>query len=374
MVKRKITSYYSQSKRFKKNGVSLRRPATARATAPKNRSRKRVARRPRRRIKRRTIRNKVKVGNVKTYLAETADVGQVGTTTVGTGSDAFGQKCTWFTAGSSTPSTGIVSGTTQSLGGIPHIVAMADIIRNSEVDSGSIGKSGETKFNINSSSIFYQLINQANSVATIKAYYLTCTRDCINSLNAFDVRTILGDGFYQRAEITNSTITPVPVSGILNSQLNDPLLTVFDSHRFCQFFKCTKVQTMQLDPGQNKIIKLHSGAYSINYSHYTFFNSLTFYNGNPELSVLQYCHRKGETLVLFQVMGSPADFNNNNLTFTSPKIDLITKFHYNFASYDREQPIIYRSDAIGFSQAATAGTTASVMVDETGAVAQDTKA
>lgn len=375
MAKRKITQYYRATKRSK-NGVSLSRQSRS-TTAPKNRRRKRkVVRRTtsKRRPKRKSL-TKTTYGNIKTYLVENADVANVPPPATGTGADFVGQTCAYFATGCSAYNTPYIAGNCLALNGMAAVVNMADIIRKAEQDSGSAGPSGETRFMIKNSSQTYQLVNQANSVATVTAYFCLCQRDVqqISSTDsARDPRTILGDGFYQRGEQTAAVALPAP--GTNNPQLFDALLSPFDSHRFCSFFKIYKTQTIKMDPGMNQSFILKSNSKFINYDHYTQFSSLQINGGGTtEASTLQYSHRKGEQFILFKVMGQPSDYNNNQATYTTPKIDMITKTHYNFCAINRQQPIIYRDFAVGFSQKAT-GTTANVMVDESGVAAADTKA
>lgn len=375
MPKRKITQYYRSTKRSK-NGVSV--PNTRRAT-PKNRRRRRVPSKLRRTIKRRTKRKsltKTTYGNIKTYLVENADIAVVPPPAVGGGADFVGQTCAYFATGCSAISSPYIAGNCLALNGMAAVVNMADIIRRAEQDSGSAGPSGETRFMIKNSVQTYQLVNQANSVATVTAYFCLCQRDVqqiSSGDSARDPRTILGDGFYQRGETTASVASPAP--GINNPQLSDALLSPYDSHRFCSFFKIYKTQTVQMDPGMNKSFILKSNSKFINYDHYTQFTSLQINGGGTtEASTLQYSHRKGEQFILFKVVGQPSDYANNSPTYTTPKVDMITKTHYNFCAINRQQPIIYRDFAVGFVQRATAGTTATVMVDESGVAAADTKA
>lgn len=373
MVKRKITQYYRATKKAK-NGVQVR---NTRRAAPKNRRRRVTIKRTRRRIpkKKRKTNTKTTLGNVKTYLVENADICVVPTASVGGGSDYIGQRCAYFAPGCSTSSTITAPGNCLALNGIQAIVNMADIIRKAEQDSGSPGVTGETKYIIKNSSQVYQLVNQSNSIATITAYYCVAQRDVMadsaSSSPQRDPVFILSDGFYQRGETTGTGLAPIV--GKQNPQLNDTLLSPFDSHRFCSFFKIFKTETYQMDPGMNKSHILKSSNKFINYDHYTQFQN-NAYQGGTETYAVQYTHRKGEQFIMFKVTGQPSDFNNEQLTFTSPKIDMITKTHYNFQSISRQQPIIYRDFAVGFQQKATTTTVPTIMVDESGVPATATNA
>lgn len=347
-MKRKITSYFRSSKR-QRTAAPSKRATNVRRRAPKNRRKSRVAvrRKPKRKFQSKKNLGSTKVGNVKTYCQEVAGVSTVPRPGTGTAADLIGQLCTYF--GPGFDDVGYISYT---LGGWYHLEAIANILRNAEIDGGSSNLCGETKFAI-SGRQQYQLVNQSNSVATVNVYHCRVRRDIASTQSFIDPRNLIGDGFWQRQFGS--------VRGASNAAVNDALLTPFDSHKFTSEIQILNQSTIKIDPGMNFSKTITMSNHVINWNHY-----VTFTGSTPGSTYSQdYAHLKGEQFLMFRVLGQPADYNNANATFTSPKLDYICKSHYNFYSIDRQMPIIYKGPTIGFLQAA-AGAQPTIMVDESG--------
>lgn len=356
----------ARGKRKAPNSAGMRASKKQRNVTTKQRKRSKRTKNVKRKSKRskksrkfkRTKLTKTIKGNIQSFIIEYADTQQVPVRPTTAGSDLVGQQCVYMFSGCGN-STG--PGNNGSLGSLTNIQSMGAVIESQE--SPALGNQFtycETKFQIIDGYSKMQLVNQSNSQATVHMFYCETRRDIPNVNNYRDPRYILGDGFIQRGFGSgNSNIT----AGNYDNEL-----TPFDSHKFCGFFKIYKQERVIMDAGQNiiRVLRMRNKYIDTSYYDTPNVNGTSISGQNP-----MFIRRKGERWILFKISGQPADGGDANVTYTSPKIDMITSNHYNFMSINRQQPIITKATPGGF----TGGTsTVTIMQDEAGVAVGQTSA
>nr|USZ80616.1 capsid protein [Sichuan tick-associated circovirus 2] len=360
MPKRKVTDYYravrlagqayqdARDKRYFSAAVNARRaynslPSSSNMVArksflrartskrrPRRRvvKRKRVTRKPRRRT-RKSPKNGVqwKQGNILTLDYDNADTRQVPT-----GTANQGKQCTYLVNGQSAA---------RPLGGLRDIQDMATLITNLEADNTnqtSDLRSFETKFVVKNSFQESTIINTSNASVLCVTYMVRCRVDIGTAQPYNDIIQILGDGFFQRGYTTGG-------NGSGNQGCTDASLSPFDSHKWCSYFQVMKTMKYELEAGATKILRVQTRKpYTLNTAH-LFENNL--YSFPAQFNPVLY-HRRGEMFCFTKFEGIPAD-SSTGQWYTTPKLDMITKTHYNFAMLAPNPPLINRVAATGYT-------------------------
>lgn len=310
--------------------------------------RKRRPIRRRRYTKKRKFSKGTKLGNQQTYVQSYCDSVTVPTRPT-SGTDTVGKQCQYIYPG-------VGGAFSYPLGGLNNLLRMGVIIANQEAVVA--GPFAETKFMVIDSRQSYHLVNQSNGNAVVTAFYCRGRADLPNTTYYTNLRAIIGDGLQQRG---------LPGNAGGNASINDDLFTPFDSHRFCSMFKVTKVQKFTMDPGSNRIFHLKTGAYYFDTARYELQPSAT---SDPVLAQ-NFSHRRGEIFIIFKFSGQPTDDGAGNLSYTSPKLDLITENHYNFRSINRQTPLITKDTPIGYGTSTNPNL---IMVDESGMAQTEVRA
>nr|UBJ26116.1 capsid protein [Red panda circovirus 5] len=372
MTKRKISDYYravshsaqayqdARDKRYFSAALNARRayrslPSRSnmvarksflRARASKRRprrrvvKRKRVARKPRRRT-RKTPKNGVqwKPANILSLDYDNAD-----TRVVSAGSAIQGKRCQYIYNGVSTA-------TAQPLGCIAHIGDMTQEITQIS-DANDVSDSFETKFIIKNSKQVTTVINTSNASVLCQSYFCRVRYDIGTGQNYQDLCQLLGDGFFQRGLDTQS--------GSANSGVSDASLSPFDSHKFCSYFNIFKVQKYELEAGATKMLTVQTNkSYTVNTAHLFTGSSRTF----PPTFSPCILHKKGEMFVFTKFEGIPAD-SQSGQWYTTPKLDTITKTHYNYVMLSPNPPTLLRKPATGYT--APGANALTIMQEESG--------
>ena len=284
---------------------------------------------------------------------------------------ALGKRCKYGYVGCSQPDYGGVA----SLLSIPHLSVIAEYIRNNSSNGGAAGggyagvNTLETKFLIRNCYQTTELTNTSNGHAILYIWKCMYRRDiayngsATNSTNYKSPLWLLGDGFYQRSFGA--------VGGFNNNGVTDCDLSPYDSHKFCSEIKIIKQTRHVMESGEHMTISIkRQRPIMINMNHYFTPTAATgsYVNLQPD-----YSHRRGEMFYLIRIEGQPANdsSNINSIYYTSPKVNMITKTHYNFHELTPNLPILINGGAVGY----TAPTTGeSLMQDEAGVKVQETNA
>lgn len=263
---------------------------------------------------------------------------------------------------------------------IGHLAQIADDLQRASVNSfnGNTPPIAlETKFFIKNCFQTHEIVNMSNGHTTLYAYKCVFRQDISYSFNGTagangyqSPINLLGDGFYQRG-----------VTGLGRGRNNigctDCDLSPFDSHKFCSMVKILKTSKHDLDAGQ--IIKFSitkRRPVYINMDHYytpNASNQTTFASLTPD-----YTHRKGEMFYLFRIEGQPSNGNgtgtlSTSIFYTSPKVNMITKTHYNATWLNPTLNRIVNNDANNYLAPVNVGDEV-IMNDENGVKVQETNA
>nr|UBJ25941.1 capsid protein [Giant panda circovirus 3] len=360
MSKRKVSDYYSaikaagdayqdaRNKRYFSAALNARRaynnlPSRAnmvarrsfiRARKPRSKPRRRLVKRQvkrtsKRRNRRKTPKNGVqwKQGNILTLDYDNAD-----TRAVAAGTVTQGKQCAYLVNGQAAA---------RPLGGLRDIQDMATLITELEADNTNATanlRSFETKFVIKNSCQESTIINTSNASILCTTYMCRVRVDIGTNQNYQDVIQAMGDGFFQRGYTAGG-------SGSANQGCTDASLSPFDSHKWCSYFSVMKTMKYELEAGATKILKVQTKKpYTVNTAHFFQNNSFQYPPSfNPTLT-----HRRGEMFAFTKFEGIPAD-SSTGQWYTTPKIDMITKTHYNFAMLAPNPPLITRVAATGYT-------------------------
>lgn len=292
--------------------------------------------------------------NVQTYSVQLADqfVMPPGTGTVGS-TDSFGKQCIYGAVGM-----GLLQGTNpqfQPLMSIEHIGYIASLIQGEQTNNSGL-QSPEVRVHLMNCWSSSDLVNMTTSDIKITAYRCMFRKDVpYNSAsNYFNIYNMLGNGFFRRAIGTNPYGT--------NEGLRMAELTPYDSHLFCSWVKIMGQRSRVLRPGDTATYKCSNKYTCINWNHYY---TETAANQNPVQGQRDVARRKGEQFWLYKFEGVPANSatNTGQMTYTLPKIDMITKFHYNYAQVNPAPPIATRT-VLGY--VGVANTDISIINDDSG--------
>lgn len=344
---------------LRRSGKRQRVAKNAKSKPYKRKYRAGPRRKRRTRGRKRYSKTTVTNGNIQTYIQQYADSVQVpvrGTS----GLDTFGKPCQYMYPG-------VGGQDSYALGGIRNKLRMADVIATQDIAAqnqfgAQVNPSAplsETKYQILDAYQRYHYVNQSNSIAVMTLYYCIARTDVQFANNETNIRSIIGDGFIQRG------LGSTQSGG--NFYINDDELTPYDSHRFCSYFKIYKTERVLADPGRNVMRTIKMGTTMVDTARLSFTN-VTGTGALPSQNP-QYAHVKGEKFILLKVTGQPSDDGGANLSYTSPKIDMITVNHYNYRSVCRQQPLIFKDTAVNFTTFTAAP---QIMVDESGTVQPQT--
>lgn len=243
---------------------------------------------------------------------------------------------------------------------IPHLGYMGNkALQASAPAYGATGAYGnaatapylETKYKILDCYQTTELSNTSLGQITLTAYKCEYRRDTANLSSYTSPLWLLGDGFYQRQTSIGSA---VPVQGYNNSGVTTDSLSPYDSHKFCSFVRILKQTKIQMGPGQIEHFTIKRGSQMINMDHYvTDTSSITQYP--TSIGPYDYSHRKGELFYLFKVTGQVTnDMTNPNLIGAStPKVDMITKTHYNFVCLNPALPTVTEITPVNYGTLTT---------------------
>lgn len=230
----------------------------------------------------------------------------------------------------------------RGLMGISHITDMATQIQQQQVDRSYAGpnvSSIEQKFVVKDCYQTSTLINTSNASCIITAYKCMWMRD----VNTFAAPSqALGDGFVQRGLTAGGP-------GTQNYGITDASLSPFDSHKFCSYVKILSTNKSEIECGGTKMYTVkRSKPKTVNTAHY--YTQVNLNSGIIDFSSPLFVRLKGEQFYLFKVEGMPSNDSSTktNNYWTSPKIDMITKTHYNFACLSPQQPYMVKQPALGY--------------------------
>lgn len=273
-----------------------------------------------------------------------------GTGTVGS-TDTFGKQCIYGAIG-----LGLISGAVfQPLMSIEHIGQIANLIQTEQVNNSGT-TSPECRVHLMNCWSSSDLVNMTTSDIKITAYRCMIRRDVpYNSAsNLYNVLNILGNGFFQRGVGTNPYNT--------NEGLRMAELTPYDSHKFCSSVKIMGQRSRVLRPGDTATYKCSNKYTCISWNHYY---TQTSAGQVPTGGQRDVARRKGEQFWLYKFEGVPANSatNTQQMTYTLPKIDMITKLHYNYVQVNPAPPIATRN-VLGY--VGVANTDISIINDDSG--------
>lgn len=261
------------------------------------------------------------------YIQVLGSLGTVGS------ADTVGKLCAYGYSGISS-----AGGILQGLCSLEHLVPIVQ-----QLASGQTGNGIENKCTIIDSWQTYELINQTTGQCKLTAYKCIFRRDVPQNgaSNYTSLLNILGTGFYQRGIQTGGAYS-------LNQGLIRAELTPFDSHKFCSVVKVLAKTTSIMDPGACKNFKLTKGQETINFNHYYTETAIPQVASSASRDVAR---RRGEMFYLFKIEGMPADSftNPTQMSFTLPKLNFITKTHYNFTQINSAAPNITLTTPIGYT-------------------------
>jgi len=272
--------------------------------------------------------------NIQTMAFDCADYVQVVSSLGTVGSvDTVGKLCAYGYAGITA-----AGGILQGLGSLEHLVPIMN-----QLISGQTGTGISNKMNMIKSWQVYEIMNQTTSNVKLTAYKCMFRRDVPQNgaSNYTNVLNILGSGFYQRGITTGGAYGG-------NQGLIRDELTPFDSDKFTGVVNVLSKTTTVMDPGSARNFKLNHGPEIINFQHYY---TQTATPQLPSAGSRDVARRRGEMFYLFKITGLPADSftNPTQLTFSLPKIDMITKTHYEFCQVNPAAPNITLTTPIGYT-------------------------
>lgn len=294
--------------------------------------------------------------NQRTYVTDFADTVVVPAPTGTAGAaDTVGKKVVYAYAGCSTN-----SGSCTPLMGLPDMLAIANQLTANQNTLYTNQYFSDVKISFIDSYQKTDIVNTSNGSLTIMTWHLKCRRDVAarSDTNYQNMYNMLGNGFYQRG------IGSAGQSFSTNPALNDATYTVFDSHKICSEFIVTPLPIRKLDPGQETSYSIKQGKQMVNYEHYMTQTDRTV---TIQSQIVDYSHRKGESMLLFRFEGQPANdaTTKTNITYTTPKVDMITKTHYNWFQMNPSASLITKATPVGYS----VSTQPELMIDESGVVA-----
>lgn len=362
MPKRKLTDYFAQSKsgmprnaskRFKpfggfKSGGGTR-AAMLRARRISNSYRPKLKYRGKRRSRAipklpyRGLRPKVMSNlpvakyNVQTWRIDVADTFTVpqSASAVG-GSDSGGKRCCYALAGATGG-----GANSQPLMSLEHLGQIVEILYAQQPTTSA---STETRCHIMDCTATTEFVNMSTSDAKVTQYLCSFRRDIpLNSNSNFtNIFNILGEGFAQRSN---------PLAGnyfgnALGMVQAD--LTPYDSHRFTSCVKIITGKQFIMRPGDTRVAKIKKGFECITWNRYY---TQSAPNQSPTAGNRDVARRKGEMFYLWKIEGTPCNgaANKAQLSYTTPKLDFITKYHYNFAMVNNSSANMYFGNAVNFT-------------------------
>ncbi len=355
IAKRRYTAVgYGSTKRRRLNAGSYGSSTLSSSRRRYRRSRYKYRTRSRRRARKskkrfnpkQALYNALKTKNLETIIFEGADWATVPTTTT-----TSGKQRSWMYFG-------LTNNYMQALDCIYHYQQICNII-----SSGPVGEL-EQKFIIKDCNVVHTLTNTNLGHCYITAYKCMARRDIPLNEGYQDPRVVLGDGYYQRSIDT--------VRGSNNLGVTLDSLSIFDSHKFCSMFKVLRVKRVSLDGGMSKSFYIRRGCHLVNMQHY--FTSFARSGAGSTWinSTSDYSHRKGELFYLFAITGQVMDDSTTitNLGASRPKIDMITRVHYNYVNDDLNLPLITVAAPIGYG----AVNVGQYVDDEKGGIVNDANA
>lgn len=290
--------------------------------------------------------------NVQTYTTTCADQFNVSPPSGTAGSaDAVGKRCIYGYVG------GSYNGFNPLLG-LEHLTSMATMIQ-AESNAGTSSSLPEVRVHMFNGWQTSELVNMTTSDVWVTAYKCMVRRDIPNNANTnyVNMYNLIGAGFYARGVVAGGSFSN-------NYGLTYAELTPYDSHRFCSSVKILSQKKTLMPPGN---VKKYSVAFKrpqvVNFNHYF---TTTAANQTPGSGTRDVARRTGEMFYLFKFEGVPCNSATtpNQLSYTLPKIDMITKTHYNFTQVNCAGPLANPDSAQNYTT--IANTDISIVNDDSG--------
>ena len=202
--------------------------------------------------------------------------------------------------------------------------------------------------------ISHSATNQSNSQCIVTAYYCRARRDLSSSSAPIED---LNQGFF--------------VSGIPLIQQDSVQITPFQSPNFCSSYRILRVKTIKLDAGQSHTWNVvDKKKHMVKMQQFVEPVNLTANITNVPITFAQ---AKGNKFILFRIHGVPTNdvTTKSQIGVTTPTLDILSKFSWNFKWVDDMTRTVFPTNAIGIT---TLTVGPSIMTDETALVAAQTTA
>lgn len=330
----------STSQRFKRG---KRRQQSRRYSKPVRRR----FRRYRRRLRPVSVRSAIKL-NDRLQLPQTFTTDVANSETVPTLTPGNGKPCVWLTSSSASAP---VHNTMYCM---QHLRTMCYQIWGTS--SGNFNY----RLLINSCERLETLSNSSNSPAHITMYRVVVRKNVPSSLFSSWL-DIYGSGLYEKENTTYSALNQ-------SSGVRMDRFTLFDSNKFCSYFKVVGSQKFQLDGGHQRYFKSYGGYRNVNMEMLlrggdasTFLDATAFYS-----------YIQGEMFNVYKISGIPAGVVStaNSITYSTPKVMLTTQTKYIYRQHSDVLAKNFTQLSSGYI--GTSGAQPSFIEDDSGAVVTQT--
>lgn len=200
------------------------------------------------------------------------------------------------------------------------------------------------KYHLTKVTARYEYSNMSLATTYLTAYFCKVRHNIPDLSGSYSPLIVLGDGF--AANNYNNTGTSRGQLGLTDSEL-----TPFQSSRFCSLFKIYKVKKLKLQGGESgRLTVKQPRMWTLNMDDIVTQTNVATMTTFP-LMARYYSHLKGARFILWRIEGEVTnnDAVKTQITNTSPTVNFITHYHYEFKWMSDTHSNIYTQAAVGFS-------------------------
>lgn len=258
------------------------------------------------------------------------------------------------------------SGTTQIFPSLLDVQALG--VRVSSVDNSSTVATGTSffspsvQFYIGNYKCVTKMVNQSNSQACVQVYTCQLRKNLPSSQPS--IYNLIRYGMLDKLIAADNSVSYAITTTSSDDYMRDDQLSPFDSSTFCSYVKITSVKKMVIDAGDMRILT-HSkrGMIKVKPSMFCTVTQV----GNTWLNApADNMSIKGGVFQFFKVTGQPTNdvTNKSALGYTSPVIDFVHDYSFNYRYVVETGATTNRFGAFGFGVVAP-----SVMTEQGNVVA-----
>lgn len=184
-----------------------------------------------------------------------------------------------------------------------------------------------------------QMVNCSNAHCNVVVYKCRCREDIPVGNAFYDITNILNTGFADQ--------------GSTDAQLRDEY-TPFNSNRFVEYIKITKVKKFLLQPGEQKVFNIiQRRPRTVNLHKYV---DTTGVGVNWKTGAVQVVYPRGARFNLYKISGQLVDnVADQTITFTHPVVDFLSEHRVEFKLIISEKETIATAPPLQISAQGVGG-------------------